>query len=65
MYRCIGCDAPAQGPCQEGCPSSGAFEQAMRASSDKDPYGWPHEDKKLDIQAGVKVPAPREGVIIQ
>lgn len=50
MYRCYGCDAPAQSRCGDFCQA--LQKEAMKSD---DPYGWKEEPIKLDIEAGVRV----------
>ena len=58
MYRCMGCDAPAQADCSSVCPSTKVYDSADQQVTD--PWQWPDEPNKLDINAGVHVPAEPE-----
>lgn len=42
MYRCIGCDAPAQANC----------DCSKEKPQQNDPWGWKEEERKLDINSG-------------
>lgn len=49
MYRCMVCEAPAQ----IGCGCSAEKSQGPMQQANYDPWGWPDQPRKLDIQAGV------------
>ena len=54
MYRCCGCDAPAQ----QMCPCLPM--QASAAPAPAPLWDWPEDDHKLDIQSGIRAPSHQQ-----